>query len=130
MNVYRHNVVFVFICIMFIFATSCSGKENLFMSGIAVKKRVKPDAEITLFPYEVTTSAVLDVARSIEVKIDSFLVFSTASNAYSFMVYNENADSAVLVFPNKGRGPDEQLLSTITQVRRNNGSAVKTCVKK
>lgn len=120
--VYRRNVVFAFICIMFIFAASCSNKENLFMSGIAIKKRAKPDAEITLSPYESITSATLDIARSIQVKIDSFLVFSTASNAFSFMVYNENADSVVLVFPSKGRGPDEQLLSTITQVRRNNGS--------
>lgn len=112
--------LFAFICMMLL--ASCSNKGNLFMSGIAVKSRVKPDAEITLQPYETFTSDVLYAARRIETKIDSFLIFSTQSADYSFMVYNEKADSVVFEFPNKGRGPDEQILSKITQVRRNNGS--------
>ena len=114
--------LFVLICLMFLYLTSCSNEDNFFMSGIAVKSRVKPDAEITLQPYETFSSDDLYAARSIETKIDSFLIFSTKSAEYSFMVYNENAKRVVFKFPNKGRGPDEQILSKITQVRRNNGS--------
>lgn len=118
-----HRIIFLAsVCMMFFFLTSCSNNSNLFMSGIAVKSRVKPDMEIMLSSYETITSDALVNARGIEAKIDSFLVFSTASEDYSFIVYNENADSIVLMFPNKGRGPDEQILSTITQIRRSDES--------
>lgn len=101
-------------------AVSCSDKGNFFMSGKApLYVRAKPDAGMTLQPYRTITSDTLYVAGSLVAKIDSFLIFRTRSAAdYSFMVYNENADSVVLTFPKKGRGPNELLLSIITRIRR------------
>jgi hypothetical protein len=89
-----------------------SGKAPLYV-------RAKPDAGMTLQPYRTITSDTLYVAGSLVAEIDSFLIFRTRSAAdYSFMVYNENADSVVLTFPKKGRGPNELLLSIITRIRR------------
>lgn len=105
-----------------LFTTSCSNRSDLFISGIAVQRRVKADAEINLSPSETIASDALFTAKGILAKIDSFLVFSSGSSEYSFLVYNENEDSVVLEFPKKGRGPDEQTVSSITQVRRANGS--------
>ena len=119
----RHHIIFLaVVCLIFFIMSSCTNNSNLFMSGIAVKSRVKPDVEIMLSSYETITSDALVNARSIVAKIDSFLVFSTASDDYSFIVYNEFSDSIVLMFPNKGRGPDEQIFSIISQIRRNNES--------
>lgn len=71
---------------MILFATSCSDSDNYFMSGIAVKSRVKPAEQIALFPYETVSSDAFDVVRGVEAKIDSFLfiVSDDASTLYGF----------------------------------------------
>lgn len=105
-------------------AVSCSDKGNFFMSGKApLHVRVKPDVEMTLRPYKTITSDTLYVAQSLFAKIDSFLFFRVNEAAgYSYMVFNENTGKAVLGFPIIGRGPGEQILSRLTQFRRNNGT--------
>jgi len=121
MIVPRSNIIlYCCVFIVLIMMTSCSDKGNFFMSGKApLYVRAKPDAGMTLQPYRTITSDTLYVAGSLVAEIDSFLIFRTRSAAdYSFMVYNENADSVVLTFPKKGRGPNELLLSIITRIRR------------
>lgn len=111
-----------FISFIFFFSSSCSNRGNLFMSGIPVSRRVSADTEITLHPYDTITSNALVAASSIVAKVDSFLVFATSSEEYSFIVYNEKTDCVELEFPKKGRGPNEQVFSKISQIRRSNGS--------
>ena len=105
-------------------AVSCSDKGNFFMSGKApLYVRAKPDAEMTLQPYRTITSDTLYVAGSLVAKIDSLLIFRVnKATGYSYMVFNENTGNAVLGFPIIGRGPGEQILSSLTQFRRNNGT--------
>ena len=104
-------------------AMSCSGEGNFFMSGKApLRVREKPDAEMTLHPFRTITSDTLYVAGGSAAKIDRCLIFrANKASGYSYMVFNENSGEAVMGFPKIGRGPGEQILSHLTQVRRNNG---------